>query len=82
MADDATHSQGCTGKAVFASLAVAQDKARRMRERTEHKLEAYRCRHCHQYHVGGQLERGSVFRSRDRRRQRERLNQVEEGMAT
>ncbi len=62
-AQDAEFRAGCKGKKAFAHHGQAEHRAKRMRQNHERDcfVEAYRCRHCGQWHVG-QSRGGDVRR--------------------
>lgn len=52
------HKLGCTGKRSYATFAQAKQGAQRRNRRDgDAFLEPYKCRHCHEYHVGRNRER-------------------------
>lgn len=44
---------GCGGKRQYPDFAVASKMAERTRRQVEEAMSAYKCRHCHFWHVGG-----------------------------
>ena len=53
MTHDPAHKIGCTGKSAFSTFARADFRAKRLRQnRDTAHVEAYHCRHCHQFHIG------------------------------
>lgn len=62
--EDSVHS-GCTGKAAFPSGTAAQRAASNHARRKGAHLQAYRCRHCGKFHLGGAPKpRHGHYRSR------------------
>jgi hypothetical protein len=47
-----TGKHGCSGKRCYESAPVAQKLAKRTRQQHECRVEAYRCHHCHLWHIG------------------------------
>lgn len=45
-------ASGCYGKQGFASATLAQRVAKRARQNRDAKLQVYRCKFCHQWHIG------------------------------
>lgn len=55
LGDEERVAAGCTGKEQFASHGMAAKVQRRRgksRDRDLHSGEAYRCPHCHSWHIG------------------------------
>lgn len=46
-------ASACAGKAVFATMQRAKDRAARMRQRYDIAVSPYRCEHCGEIHLGG-----------------------------
>lgn len=68
--------QGCTGKLALPSAAVARDRAKRMRHGHRGVVEAYHCRHCGAWHIGGVEERGQIFTGRQFKRRKAAAREV------
>lgn len=45
-------TRGCGGKRCYDSHHVAERMARNTRRQKECRVSAYKCRHCHHWHVG------------------------------
>jgi len=60
---------GCTGKQAFTRFDDARYRAKRIRSRSGAPVAAYHCRHCHQYHVGGNEDHGPQRAAKDKRRE-------------
>jgi hypothetical protein len=47
----------CAGKAVFASMQRAKDRAARMRHKYDAQVTPYKCQHCGEIHLGSREEK-------------------------
>lgn len=68
---------GCTGKQALPTFAEAKRRAKLMRERAEVPLQAYHCRHCHQYHVGGLRDRANELQVKEAKRRIKEVREME-----
>lgn len=59
--------RGCSGKRCYENHAIAARMAQRVRrQHDDAKLHAYKCRHCHSWHVGEAV--GKIDKARRMRR--------------
>lgn len=76
MTSSRDHVPGCTGKSAYPGFSAANRVARRIRERGECAISAYRCRSCSKWHVGTQFDQAAHHKARDFKRRRAALKGV------